>query len=127
MINRLRTTFLALICGAACAGTASASFSGIDGFTPPALRGTPQFVLTRARLGPRVGMSQYGAYGYAQKGYTFDQIVAHYYPGTDLTTTTREEHPRPARTSPSVTISSTAPWKLEGRRPAPTTTLQPGT
>ena len=33
-------------------------------------------------------MSQYGAYGYAQNGYTFDQIVAHYFPGTELTTTT---------------------------------------
>ena len=33
-------------------------------------------------------MSQYGAYGYAQKGYTFDQIVEHYYPGTELRATT---------------------------------------
>ena len=29
-------------------------------------------------------MSQYGAYGYAQHGSTFDQILAHYYPGTTL-------------------------------------------
>ena len=29
-------------------------------------------------------MSQYGAYGYAQHGSTFQQILAHYYPGTTL-------------------------------------------
>jgi stage II sporulation protein D len=29
-------------------------------------------------------MSQYGAYGYAQHGATFQQILSHYYPGTTL-------------------------------------------
>jgi SpoIID/LytB domain protein len=126
VINRLRTTFLALICGAACAGTASASFSGIDGFTPPALRGTPQFVLTGHGWGHGIGMSQYGAYGYAQKGYTFDQIVEHYFPGTDLTTTTVKNIRVLLGTGPSLTISSTAPWKLrDGTLPA--IKLEPGT
>jgi len=32
-------------------------------------------------------MSQYGAYGYAQHGSTYQQILAHYYPGTTLDTT----------------------------------------
>ena len=34
--------------------------------------------------GHGVGMAQYGAYGYALHGWTYDQIVAHYYPGTEL-------------------------------------------
>jgi len=34
--------------------------------------------------GHGVGMSQYGAYGYALHGVTYDQILAHYYPGTTL-------------------------------------------
>jgi SpoIID/LytB domain protein len=34
--------------------------------------------------GHGVGMSQYGAYGYALHGATYDQILAHYYPGTTL-------------------------------------------
>jgi len=34
--------------------------------------------------GHGVGLAQYGAYGYALHGWTYDQIVAHYYPGTDL-------------------------------------------
>ena len=37
-------------------------------------------------LGHGVGLSQYGAYGYALHGYTYDQMIAHYYPGTDLET-----------------------------------------
>jgi stage II sporulation protein D len=31
-----------------------------------------------------VGLAQYGAYGYALHGWSYDQIVAHYYPGTTL-------------------------------------------
>ena len=34
--------------------------------------------------GHGVGLAQYGAYGYALHGWTYDQIVAHYYPGTEL-------------------------------------------
>ena len=37
--------------------------------------------------GHGVGMSQYGAYGYATKaGWNYQQILAHYFPGTVLTT-----------------------------------------
>jgi stage II sporulation protein D len=36
--------------------------------------------------GHGVGMSQYGAYGYALHGSTYRQILAHYYPGTTLAT-----------------------------------------
>ncbi len=34
--------------------------------------------------GHGIGMSQYGAYGYAQHGWTYQQILAHYYTGTAL-------------------------------------------
>jgi len=34
--------------------------------------------------GHGVGLAQYGAYGYALHGWTSTDIVAHYYPGTDL-------------------------------------------
>lgn len=35
-------------------------------------------------FGHRVGMSQYGANAMAQEGYTYDEILSHYYPGTKL-------------------------------------------
>jgi len=42
------------------------------------------FVVTGHGWGHGVGMSQYGAYGYAQHGYTYSKILAHYFPGTEL-------------------------------------------
>jgi stage II sporulation protein D len=43
--------------------------------------------ITGAGYGHGVGMSQYGAYGYALNGATYQQILAHYYTGTTLGTT----------------------------------------
>ncbi len=37
--------------------------------------------------GHGIGMSQYGTYGYALHGWTYTQILAHYYTGTQLGTT----------------------------------------
>lgn len=36
--------------------------------------------------GHGVGMSQYGADYYAKQGYTYEQILKHYYPGVEITT-----------------------------------------
>ncbi|MEX1358662.1 MAG: SpoIID/LytB domain-containing protein [Gaiellaceae bacterium] len=37
--------------------------------------------------GHGIGMSQWGAYGFAQRGATYEEILAHYYPGTELSRT----------------------------------------
>lgn len=42
------------------------------------------FYIDGAGYGHGIGMSQYGAAGYAQNGYTYRQILAHYYEGTTL-------------------------------------------
>ena len=44
----------------------------------------PTFVITGHGWGHGVGMSQYGAYGYAQHGFAYPKILAHYFPGTEL-------------------------------------------
>src|SRR6266581_7824997 len=49
-----------------------------------ATTGTATFVVTGHGWGHGVGMSQYGAYGYAQKGVGYAKIVLHYFPGTEL-------------------------------------------
>jgi peptidoglycan hydrolase-like amidase len=36
--------------------------------------------------GHGIGMSQWGAYGYARHGWSYERILAHYYPGTRLVT-----------------------------------------
>jgi stage II sporulation protein D len=42
------------------------------------------FAVTGHGWGHGVGMSQYGAYGYAQHGFPYTKIVAHYFQGTTL-------------------------------------------
>jgi stage II sporulation protein D len=48
---------------------------------------TSTFTIRGAGFGHGVGMSQYGALGYAQHGWTAPDILAHYYTGTQLGTT----------------------------------------
>src|SRR5438093_3747892 len=74
---------LALVLIVAAAGAAPSAHA-----RPLASAGpNPTFVITGHGWGHGVGMSQYGAYGYAQHGWTAAQILAHYYPGTTLGTT----------------------------------------
>lgn len=58
-------------------------------------------------------MSQYGAQGYAQNGFTYDQILAHYYPGTELGTAPVNRVRVLLANTPSVTISSLGDVKLK--------------
>ena len=43
-----------------------------------------KFILTGFGNGHGVGMSQRGAYGMAKLGYTYDEILKHYYTGIEL-------------------------------------------
>jgi stage II sporulation protein D len=49
-----------------------------------ALGAGKSLVITGAGDGHGVGMSQWGAYGFAEHGWTYQQILAHYYTGTTL-------------------------------------------
>jgi stage II sporulation protein D len=109
-----RATVLLLLLSGLIAGDGSARF------TPPALKGTPQFVVLGHGWGHGVGMSQWGAYGFAQNGYTYDKILAHYYPGTDLVTSTVKSIRVLLANTASVTISSAGPWKLKDGTNSPT-------
>jgi stage II sporulation protein D len=51
---------------------------------PPASYGEAVFIVSGRGYGHGVGMSQYGAYGQALQGRTYDQILGHYYTGTTL-------------------------------------------
>ena len=50
----------------------------------PASYGEAVFVVSGRGYGHGVGMSQYGAYGQALAGRTYDQILSYYYPGTQV-------------------------------------------
>src|SRR5512133_458078 len=49
-----------------------------------ALPGSPTFVISGRGWGHGVGMAQWGAYGFAQQGASYEDILAHYYRGTTL-------------------------------------------
>jgi stage II sporulation protein D len=50
----------------------------------PAPSAGATFLVTGHGWGHGVGMSQYGAYGFAQKGWPYSKIVLHYYEGTEI-------------------------------------------
>jgi stage II sporulation protein D len=55
--------------------------------SPPALVTSPASSVVAVNghgWGHGLGLSQWGAYGYARRGWTFDRILAHYYSGTTL-------------------------------------------
>jgi stage II sporulation protein D len=86
----LRPLALALVLAALAAPSArvesawaASACAGPSCFTAPAGSGA-LFLFSGHGWGHGVGMSQYGAYGYAQHGSTYQQILAHYYPGTTL-------------------------------------------
>jgi stage II sporulation protein D len=85
----------------------------------PAGAAKKRFTIRGAGFGHGVGMSQYGAYGYAQHGVTYDRILAHYYKGTALGTTD------PAFTV-RVLLQSTGTAAFTGAGRAGTRTLSPG-
>ncbi|HEX8074747.1 MAG TPA: SpoIID/LytB domain-containing protein [Thermoleophilaceae bacterium] len=68
MRRTLLTAAVLLVLGAAPAGAAS------------------KYVVRGHGNGHGVGLSQWGAYGYAQHGLTYDRILRHYYTGTTLGT-----------------------------------------
>jgi stage II sporulation protein D len=52
----------------------------------PAADGASRLVIKGAGFGHGVGMSQYGAFGFAKEGRKYDAILGHYYSGTKLST-----------------------------------------
>ena len=73
----------AIAAGSAAGARGATACTGSTCFAAPAGSGA-LFLFSGHGWGHGVGMSQYGAYGYAQHGSTYRQILAHYYPGTKL-------------------------------------------
>ena len=90
------------------------------------------FLVSGHGNGHGVGMGQWGAQGYAQQGYTYDQILAAYYPGTTLGETAKTSiRVLLASGKKKLTISSKKPITVEDgdgidhTLPAGSTTLTP--
>jgi stage II sporulation protein D len=75
--------------------------------------------------GHGLGLSQWGAYGYALHGWTHDRILAHYYPGTTLGTARTRIVRVLVAAAKRVTVRATAAWSATDSTGAKTT-LEPG-
>jgi stage II sporulation protein D len=75
-----------VICGFLVAGLAFAGSTARKPRQVPAgpKPGEPVFVINGRGWGHGVGMSQWGANGFARKGWAYDRILAHYYRGTTI-------------------------------------------
>jgi len=82
----------------------------------PGAAADPVFVVTGKGWGHGLGMSQYGAYGYAQHGWTDDAILMHYYTGTTITGGFPNDTVRVLVASgrPSLSIGSAADFTFAG-------------
>jgi stage II sporulation protein D len=94
---------LTLVCGSAAAQP-----------EPPATApGEALFVVSGRGYGHGVGMGQYGAYGMANAGHTYDEILAHYYAGAELGRATKKDvRVLLLEGRPAVTVSSTVPFSV---------------
>ncbi|HZS25414.1 MAG TPA: SpoIID/LytB domain-containing protein [Gaiellaceae bacterium] len=114
MLRRLILLASVAACLAAGSAASAAATSVCTGtcYAAPAGSGA-LFLFSGHGWGHGVGMSQYGAYGYALHGADYRTILAHYYPGTTL-------GPAPATTfrvlladrKAKLTISSTVPFSV---------------
>src|SRR5436190_8839228 len=74
----------AIVLAAALGLTGSAAPGRSRTPAPPTVRTQPTFFISGHGWGHGIGMSQYGAYGYALHGWTYDRIVQDYYTGTTI-------------------------------------------
>jgi stage II sporulation protein D len=96
---------------------------GLLAAAPSAVAAKPKtnFTIRGAGFGHGVGMSQYGAMGYAEHGWKAPDILAHYFTGTALGTTD------PNRTVRVQLVAETTSAKISGARVAGAHTLDPAT
>ncbi len=115
------------------AGTAAASTTATTTTAPAASDATlavsaaaNTVVITGHGWGHGLGLAQWGTLGYAQHGWSYDRILAHYYRGTTL-----EARPSPTIRvllldgASSVTLSSGTAWSVKDARGVKVT-LSPG-
>jgi stage II sporulation protein D len=75
--------------------------------------GAPVFVITGRGWGHGVGMSQWGANGFARRGTDYRRILAHYYRGTTIgRAPVAKVRVLLAGSKPTLTISSEAPFRV---------------
>src|SRR3954470_19582033 len=78
-----------------------------------------RFTIRGAGFGHGVGMSQYGAYGFAQNGWAYRDILTHYYTGTAIGSLDPAQHVRVLLQSTTGRASFTGAKRAGNRRLSP--------
>src|SRR5438477_10796909 len=82
---------------------------------PPTIRTQPTFFISGHGWGHGLGLSQYGAYGYALHGWKYDRILLHYYTGTTIgQAPVKRVRVLLAASAGSATIASKLPLQVVG-------------
>ncbi len=105
----MRSSAAALLAALALAASASGSpSSSAIGSTA-----SSTVVITGHGFGHGVGMGQWGAYGYALHGWSYQRILEHYYSGTTVgAAPTQIVRVLLEEANGSVSLGSAAPWSL---------------
>jgi stage II sporulation protein D len=110
--------------GAACLLLLAGAASSLLAARPSAVRGTtttPTTTASTAKVvlavsghgwGHGLGMSQWGAYGYARHGWTYDRILGHYYQGTTLGPAPLETVRVQLALKQKLTLNSVTAWSV---------------
>ena len=131
LLARSLVALTACVAAVLVASASHAAPSAGPQYVAPAKSGA-LFLVSGHGYGHGVGMGQWGAQGYAQQGYTYDQILDAYYPGTTLGDTAKTSiRVLLASGKTKLAISSKKPVTVEDgdgidhTLPAGTTTLTP--
>jgi stage II sporulation protein D len=89
---------------------------------PASAEAAKRFTIRGAGFGHGVGMSQYGAMGYASNGWDYRRILAHYYTGTELGVLNEPRDVRVLLQSTSGSASFSGASQAGGRRLSPAKT-----
>jgi stage II sporulation protein D len=109
----MRRTLFALTCLSLALAASAPAGPGAPAPAAPAAVTATTFVVSGRGWGHGVGMSQYGALGYANEGWTYDQILAHYYTGAELGPAgVARVRVLVAEARPAVTVRSKAPFRV---------------
>lgn len=112
MRRALPALIASLLVGGALALTASVGAGVPASATPPSITATT-FLLSGRGWGHGVGMSQYGALGFANEGRTHEEILGHFYPGTVLgPAPVAQVRVLVAESKPALTVSSKTPFRV---------------
>src|SRR5581483_5320066 len=101
-----------LVAGAVGAGgTTSTGTTPVTG-TVTTVPANAVLAVTGRGFGHGLGLSQWGAEGYAEHGLAYDRILAHYYPGTTLGKTATSRVRVLLASGRKAVLAATAPWTV---------------